>query len=108
MIAFLKFVLRLAGYLLLACTVVAFVADGSRSIAQSKLVVLPLGQFWSEFSPETLSLFEEVVQHNVSPFLWDPVLQTLLTWPIWAVLGPFGLILLWLGAHRRRKTNVFA
>jgi hypothetical protein len=105
--AFLKFILRLVGHVFLACALVALVADGSRSIARSEISFQPLGQFWFDLSPETLNLAQAAIQRHISPFLWDPVVQTLLTWPIWAVLFPLGLLLLWLGARRRREQPAF-
>lgn len=108
MIVLLKLIFRLAGYLLLAGALLALVADGSKSIARSELVLMPLGQFWFDHAPEALKLVQAVIQRHVSPFLWDPVLQTLLTWPIWAVLLPLGMILLWLGTRGRKRRDVYA
>ncbi|MBO6754824.1 MAG: hypothetical protein JJ902_00725 [Roseibium sp.] len=103
----LKFLLRLLGYGLLACAVIAVVADGSKTVARSEWVMVPLGQLWFEFSPATLNLAQAAIQRNVSPVLWDPVIQTLLAWPAWAVFAPLGLVLLWLGARRAKTTPAF-
>ncbi|MTI00035.1 hypothetical protein E1297_28950 [Roseibium sp. RKSG952] len=104
--ALIKFVFRLFGLILVAISVVALVADGSRSIARSELVFMPLGQAWFNFSPETLNLAQAAVQRHVSPFLWDPVIQTLLTLPVWAVAGPVGLLFLVTSARQRRRGPV--
>lgn len=107
-ISLFKLIFRLAGYSLLAGALLAMIADGSKSIAQSKLILVPLGQFWFEHAPESLGLAQAAVQRHVNPFLWDPVIQTILTWPIWSVLIPLGLIFLWLGAKRRKRRDAFA
>ena len=106
MFVLLRLLFRLGGYVMLACALVAIIADASKSIARSELVLLPLGQLWFDHAPVSLSLAQAAIQRHVSPFLWDPVIQTLLTWPIWGVLGPLGLILLWLGTRGGRRSAV--
>ncbi|WP_428641682.1 hypothetical protein [Roseibium sp.] len=108
MISVLKFLFRVLGYGLLALAIIAGISDASISIAQSQVHLVPLGQVWFDLSPETLNLSQAVVQRYVHPALWDPVLQTLLAWPVWAVLGPFGLLFLFLGARRRRQQVLYA
>jgi len=106
--ALLRLLFRLGGYVMLPCALVAIIADASKSIASSELVLLPLGQLWFDQSPETLNMAQAAIQRHVSPFLWDPVIQTLLTWPIWGVLGPLGLIFLWLGTRGSKRSAVLA
>ncbi|MEP1932075.1 MAG: hypothetical protein ABJJ37_12410 [Roseibium sp.] len=107
MLSILKFVLRVSGCIVLAIAIVAGVSDASSSIAQSQIVLAPLGQVWFELSPETLNTSQAVVQRYVHPTLWDPVIQTLLTWPAWVVLAPLGMLLLWGGASERKQTILF-
>jgi len=108
MFSVLKFILRILGYGLLAVAIIAGISDASSSIALSKIHLAPLGQVWFDLSPETLNLAQAVIQRYVHPALWDPVLQTVLTWPVWAVFAPLGLALLWIGAQRRRRRVQFA
>ncbi|WP_150525264.1 hypothetical protein [Roseibium sediminis] len=103
-----RFLFRSGGYFFLATAVIALIADGSYSIAQSDLMARPFGQIWFSYSPETLNLAQAVIQRHVSPVLWDPIVQTLLTWPVWAVTGPLALILLWSTAPRRTSRPVCA
>lgn len=103
-----KFFFRFSGYIILASALVAVVADASKSIARSELVTVPFGQMWFELSPETLNMAQAAIQRHVSPQLWDPFIQTLLTWPVWVVLAPLGLLLLWMGARRQGPEPVFA
>lgn len=46
MVAFIRFIFRLAGCSLLAAAMVAAIADGSKSIARSEISFLPLGSLW--------------------------------------------------------------
>ncbi len=108
MFSVLKFLFRVLGYGLLALAIIAGISDASSSIAQSQVYLAPLGEVWFDLSPETLNLAQAVVQRHVHPTLWDPFLQTALTWPVWAVFLPLGLFLLWLGARRRRQQPLYA
>lgn len=106
MIRLFKFLLRLVGLVFMAVAVVAAISDGTKSIAQSAYVATPIGQVWFDVSPESLNTAQAAIQRHVLPFLWDPVLQTVLTWPVWAVALPLGLLFLWLGSRRRRRAAV--
>ncbi|PVB60201.1 hypothetical protein DCO57_18055 [Labrenzia sp. 011] len=64
----------------------------------------PLGYVWAGLSPQTL----ELVQQSAPAGLWGVAQQTVLLWPVWAVLAPLGMLLLWLGARRRRQLAQFA
>lgn len=108
MISILKFVFRGLGAVLMALAIIAGIADASRSIAESKIILMPLGQVWFEVSPETLNLSQAVVQRYVHPAVWDPVLQTVLTWPAWGVFAGLGLAFMWLGSRRRKNRFSYA
>ncbi|GGB57922.1 hypothetical protein GCM10011316_32510 [Roseibium aquae] len=105
MVQILRFILRIAGLAILACAVIAIVADAGRSIGASDLVFMPIGQLWFDLSRETLNLAQAAVQRHVSPVLWDPVIMTVLTWPVWAVATPLGLVCLALGTGGKSRSR---
>lgn len=108
MISILKFVLRALGAVLLALAIISGISDASRSIAESAVSLKPLGQMWFELSPDTLNLSQAVVQRYIHPAVWDPGLQSLLTWPAWAVFSGLGMMLLWMGARRQKQRFRYA
>lgn len=108
MFSIVKFLFRILGYGLLAVAIIAGISDASSSIALSEIHLAPLGQVWFDLAPETLNLAQAVVQRYLHPALWDPAIQTALTWPVWAVFAPLGLLFLWLGAKRRRQLVQYA
>ena len=46
------------------------------------------------------------VESNAGPFLWDPVISTILHAPTWVVFGILGVLLYWLG-QKRKPVEVF-
>jgi len=53
--------------------------------------------------PESLNLAQAVTQRFLTPWLWDPAIQTVLTWPAWPVLAGVGVAFLALARMRRRR-----
>ncbi len=100
--------LRLIGWLLLAVAIVAAVQDITRSIAASKFVFVSLGAAWSQFSLNTIQAAQGAIQGYVHPFIWDPVIQTVLLWPTWLVFAALALIFFMLGRRRKKALGRFA
>lgn len=67
------------GFFLLFVTAAGY--DTVRSVAAGGLRLSRLGELWFQISPGTLNLAQALTQRYVSPYLWDPVIQTLLAWP---------------------------
>jgi hypothetical protein len=101
---------RLAGLFALAGAVVGLVVDGTKTIAASSLTVTPLGQAWFAFDPASLTAFQAFiathVEAYVGPWVWSPVVEFLLTLPIWFVLAALGAFLLLAGRHRRYRSII--
>ena len=98
-----KFVIRLLGLLFLALAVIAALLDLTRSIADSAVVITPLGVDWFRASPSTLNLVQALVQRYVHPWVWDPAIQWVLRSPTWAVFAVLALIFGFFGRNRRHK-----
>lgn len=97
------------GLWLIALALVALVLDATGSIAAAGWVFTPLGQYWFDLDPASLGLVQAAVQRHVLPVVWDPGIQTVLAAPVWAVAGPLGVGLMWLGeAGRRRRRAVLS
>ena len=84
MISIVKFVFRLMGLAFLAIAIIAGISDASTSIAQSQVQLQPLGQLLFGLFPDTFPILQPAIERHVHPALWDPVLLTLMTWPVWA------------------------
>lgn len=94
-------VFRILGIWLLAAAVVAAVIDGTRSIADSALIVTPLGQTWFQLHTASLTGLQVLVERYVSPYLWDPVITTLLRQPTAVVTTILAVAFLVIGRPKR-------
>src|SRR6266571_1617250 len=54
---------------------------------------IPLGELWFNVHVASLNLIQAVVQRYQHPFLWDPIITTVLQWPAWSLLGAPAAIL---------------
>ena len=98
-----KIFFRILGLLTLALALITAVLDLTRSIADSAIVMTPLGQDWFNFSLSSLNLAQAIVQRYIHPAIWDPGIQSILQLPSWVVFGVLAMLFFWIG--RRRKQN---
>ena len=56
------------------------------------------GRRWS---PESLAASKAAVVAYTTPYVWDPVLTTIMHAPTWVVFGVLGIGLYWLGQKRK-------
>ena|SRR5215212_105321 len=91
-----RFLLRVLGLLLLAAGFVGLVIDGTRSIANSQVVLTPFGELAFSLFPRSFPLIEPTVT-RLNPFLWDPIVRTLLLLPASVFGFALGAAFLWLG-----------
>lgn len=92
-----RFIVRLTGYLLSAVGFVALVIDGARSIANSAVQFTALGTTLEFLLRERYQQIQPVIERNIHPLLWDPVVLGLMRSPACLVALAFGLVLVWLG-----------
>ncbi|PLW76117.1 hypothetical protein [Cohaesibacter celericrescens] len=100
---FVRFVFTISGLWTCALALLALVLDGVRSIAANELVMKSLGATWFELDSASLNLTQAVIQRNVHPLVWDPLVQWILTMPAWLVAAVIGAGLIYLGRKRRPK-----
>jgi hypothetical protein len=97
----LRFLARFVGLWLLAGALVALVVDGAKSIAAGSVLTTPLGLLWYSVSPDSLNAAQAGIQRHVLPYLWDPVIQSILLLPAFVVFGVLGALLMLAGRRKR-------
>lgn len=102
----LRLIFRFIALMLLAAAFAALVIDGAKSLSDSTLVLTPLGKTLFALFPTRFPLLQPAIERHVSPFLWDPVVVSILLAPTWAVAGLIGALLMRLTRRRRPPIGV--
>jgi hypothetical protein len=103
-----RFVFRILATFSLAVAVVMAVLDATRSIASDAIVLTPLWESWQTVSPASYGAAEAAVSEVLVPYVWDPVILTLLSAPGFAVFGVLALLLYMIGRRPERRAGRFA
>ena len=98
-----KLIFNLIALVFLILTVITGVLDITRSIADSAIVMTPLGKIWFDFSVSSLNFSQAMIQRYVHPAIWDPGVQTILKAPGWLVFGVLALLFGFFGRKRKQK-----
>ena len=95
-----RFAFRFLGMMLLAGGFAALLYDGTRTIAANSMSITPFSYTWNNFHSTSLQSLQNVVEKNV-PFLWDPVMRTVLAAPTWSVFAVLGILLMLIGRKKK-------
>ena len=90
-----------AGYLLVFTALAAFAYELIVGLEAGAWRIIPVGELWFDLHVGSLNFVQAIVQRYIHPWLWDPVLSSILQWPAWSLLGGPGAILLSLYASPR-------
>ncbi|HLK81155.1 MAG TPA: hypothetical protein VKT99_06625 [Xanthobacteraceae bacterium] len=96
-----RFLLRALGLLFLAAAFIFLVYDGTRSIAANMLLYSKVDEIWSLVHQASLQQLQPLIERHAPPWLWDPVMTTVLDAPATVTLAIVGAVLILLG--RRKK-----
>ena len=89
-----RLLLRVLGVACLLIAMVAVVIDAIKNLAAgSEWIFTPLGDQWSQLSPNSLAATKVAVETRVGHFFWDPIITELLRAPTWEAFGALGLAL---------------
>ncbi len=103
----LRIIATLIGFIALAMAVITAILDITRSIADSDLIMKPLGEQWFEFHLQSLNGFQVGVQRHLGlPWLWENIIQNILLAPSWLVFAIIAILFLWLGRHKERRWRI--
>ena len=96
---------RLIGWIMFLAGFAVLVRDALVWIDTKRWAPIVLGQLWYELNRSSLNLVQAVIQRYIHPFLWDPVIVTILLSWAFAVLMVLGVLLLVI--FRRRPEQHF-
>jgi hypothetical protein len=93
---------RLIGWIFFLAGLAVLARDGFVWIETKQWAPLALGQLWYDLNRSSLNLVQAVVQRYLHPYLWDPIIVTVLLWWAFAVLMVLGVLILALSRRRTR------
>lgn len=91
---------RAIGWILLLAALAAAGYETYAAIHAGSWRPIALGELWYKLSPATLNGAQAGIQRYIAPWLWEPVITTVLLWPAWAVFGVPGAVLVWFCRRR--------
>jgi hypothetical protein len=95
-----RFLLRLIGLVILALAFVLLVYDGTKSIANQRVVYAKLVEVWAMLDQSSLNLAQAWLKQKAA-WAWDPYMQAVFNLPAWAVLAILAMILIVLGRKKK-------
>jgi ABC-type Fe3+ transport system permease subunit len=99
---------RLIGWIFFLAGVSVLVRDVLVWIDTKHWAPIALGQLWYDFNRSSLNLVQAVVQRYIHPFLWDPIIVSILLCWAFAVLMVLGLVILALSSRRGRAKKALS
>ncbi|MEO0673262.1 MAG: hypothetical protein AAFZ05_14680 [Pseudomonadota bacterium] len=100
--ALLQPALRFIGWLLILLAVMTFVADYTRWQYTADAPAATFAQYWRDLAPDTLAAAAAYFETQGLALIWDPVITTVLSLPVWITLGVGAALLMYAGRVRDR------
>ena len=94
---------RVIGWILFLAGAAVLVRDLLVWIDTKHWAPIALGQLWYDLNRSSLNLVQAVTQRYIHPFLWDPVIVSILLSWAFAVLMVFGVLLIVLFRKRSAR-----
>ena len=93
---------RLIGWIIFLAGVSVLARDVLVWVDTKHWSPIALGQLWYDLNRSSLNLVQAVVQRYIHPFLWDPIIVSILLCWAFAVLMVLGVLILALSGRRTR------
>ncbi len=89
-----RWVITILGVLLIAVAILALGADAKLSFAEMEPRFTQIGEYWYQFHRDSYGGIQVFIERKLNfPFLWDPILLTMVQWPAWVLAAPLGIIM---------------
>ena len=94
---------RAVGWVLVCLALAALGYEVLLAAANGTWRMIAAGELWYTLDRNSLNLTQAITQRYLHPALWDPLFQSLLTWPAWSLLGAPGVALVVALSGRRNR-----
>ncbi len=99
-------IIRFIGIFIFLLGLISLAVDGTKSLASEEIVITSLEEFWMEVHSKSFDAFQVAAEGYLPAFLNDTLLDSVLSFPLWVILGVLGVLLSWVG-RKRTRTSVF-
>jgi hypothetical protein len=86
-------VLTILGLAFIAVSILALGWDAQLSFAEAEPTFKPIGLYWYELHVGSYNGIQVLLERYIWPPLWDPVLLSIIQWPVWVLFLPIGILL---------------
>jgi hypothetical protein len=84
------------GIAFIALSILALGHDAQLTFKAAAPDFKPIGLYWYEISRGTYNGIQVLFERYLWPPLWNPVLLTIIQWPVWVITAPIGIgLLIW-------------
>jgi hypothetical protein len=97
---------RLIGWIIFLAGLAVLVRDVLVWIDTKHWAPIALGQLWFDLNRSSLNLVQAVIQRYIHPFVWDPIVVTVLLCWAFVVLIVLGLLILAISSKRVRSAII--
>ena len=94
---------RVGGWVLVCLALGALGYEVLLAAASGTWRIIAAGELWYALDRGSLNFAQAITQRYLHPALWDPLIQSLLTWPAWSLLGAPGVALVVALSGRRSR-----
>ena len=95
-------VCRFIGWILLLAALGAVAYEVMAALTEGGWRMIALGEMWFKVHASSLNAAQAGIQRYVAPWLWEPVITTILLGPGWLVFGLPGVAAVYFCRRRRR------
>ena len=94
---------RAVGWVLVCLALAALGYEVLLAAASGTWRMIAAGELWYALDRGSLNFAQAITQRYLHPALWDPIIQSALTWPAWSLLGAPGVALVVALSGRRSR-----
>jgi hypothetical protein len=94
---------RVVGWVLICLALAAFGYEMLLAATSGTWRMIAAGELWYALDRGSLNIVQAIIQRYLHPALWDPILQSVLAWPAWSLLGGPGIALVVALSGRRSR-----
>jgi hypothetical protein len=84
-------VVRIFGWIVMALAAMALGAELPQSLEAAQWMPVATGEFWFSLAPGGVNLAQAITPRYLHPAVWDPFVISILQFPLWSVIGFFGI-----------------